>query len=665
MISISCVYRTGGWCTPRELACVISGMRRYHKRDEWNLIVLTDDTELEEHLPVLKEINFRIVPFKHDWPGWWSKIELFRPDLAYYRPSLYIDLDTSIVGHLGELWDKAVPLGFGMLRDFYYPRPASGVMMLQGRADLCRLYQSFSMDPKKYMQAHRSTGDQGYIASIVTEPDFYFQDLDTDAILTFKPTPKTRQRTLPKNTKIICFHGQPRPGDRESKRHFQWVRDYYGVKSHPEFAPRFDGQTLLCAGTGPTFESDWLKATEKYPDAKIASVGYAAGIVPADFVFSDHYEVHAELAEIRKKLEPEKPWTHHCPEIMLGAMAEFNLPNMTWWDWSRSDATSIESAMRFGACTGFEKVVLCGCPLVKAPVSTVRQVIKDGQVWPPPTKRNSSDEKLNMFRTALVSIAAQYKGRVFSMSGFTRDIFGLPPEFVIPPERRLISVLCPTRKRPEALELMLRSLRSTAKGPVEVLLYIDPDEDKSEYGWVFKYRARLFQGKMEMSLGHIWNYLASKSNGEYLMMANDDLNFLTPGWDIELKQAMSEFPDELGVAWADDQTGHAHKHCAFPTVSRRWAALTLGFCPTEFKFFCHDTWIFDVAKKIGKTRYLPDVKIEHRHFTNNKMPFDETYRKNRESGQNRFDMTRYENTDPVRESQAMILDEFIQARVGL
>jgi len=43
------------------------------------------------------------IPLKHEYPGWWSKVELFRPDLPVEGRLLYLDLDTLIVGDLTEL----------------------------------------------------------------------------------------------------------------------------------------------------------------------------------------------------------------------------------------------------------------------------------------------------------------------------------------------------------------------------------------------------------------------------------------------------------------------------------------------------------------------------------------------------------------------------------
>jgi hypothetical protein len=42
------------------------------------------------------------LPLRHDWPGWWSKLELFRPDLE--DDFLFTDLDNVIVGPMDDLF---------------------------------------------------------------------------------------------------------------------------------------------------------------------------------------------------------------------------------------------------------------------------------------------------------------------------------------------------------------------------------------------------------------------------------------------------------------------------------------------------------------------------------------------------------------------------------
>ena len=45
------------------------------------------------------------IPLRHDWPGWWAKLELFRPDLGLGN-FLFTDLDNVIVGPIDDLLNR-------------------------------------------------------------------------------------------------------------------------------------------------------------------------------------------------------------------------------------------------------------------------------------------------------------------------------------------------------------------------------------------------------------------------------------------------------------------------------------------------------------------------------------------------------------------------------
>ena len=70
-------------------------------------------------------------------------------------------------------------------------------------------------------------------------------------------------------------------------------------------------------------------------------------------------------------------------------------------------------------------------------------------------------------------------------------------------------------------------------------------------------------------------------------------------------------------------------HCAFPIVSKRWYE-TLGyFTPGIFHFGYNDTWVYDIAKRIDRCHFIPNVTVEHLHFSTGKVSMDPTYHRNR------------------------------------
>lgn len=57
------------------------------------------------------------IPLKHDWSGWWAKLELFRPDMP--TDFLYTDLDNVILGPIDELVESQqfiADIGFSFFR---------------------------------------------------------------------------------------------------------------------------------------------------------------------------------------------------------------------------------------------------------------------------------------------------------------------------------------------------------------------------------------------------------------------------------------------------------------------------------------------------------------------------------------------------------------------
>ena len=109
------------------VACVLKSGGEYEVK---HVMALRD--QILSHSPdadivCLSDVDFtlhfvRRVPLTHGWPGWWSKLELFRPGaLPVGERVLYLDLDTTIVGPIDDLLARPEP--FLALADFYRRPP--------------------------------------------------------------------------------------------------------------------------------------------------------------------------------------------------------------------------------------------------------------------------------------------------------------------------------------------------------------------------------------------------------------------------------------------------------------------------------------------------------------------------------------------------------------
>lgn len=182
----------------------------------------------------------------------------------------------------------------------------------------------------------------------------------------------------------------------------------------------------------------------------------------------------------------------------------------------------------------------------------------------------------------------------------------------------MISILCPTRKRPAQLARMVQSVRATAKTAVEIVAYVD-DDDQS---YPADCASKVVRGP-RIILTDCWNRCADVAQSDIFLQGNDDIIFRTPGWDVIVEKAFAEYPDKIVLVFGDDGT-HKMGNCSpHPFLHRRWME-TLGyFVPPYFSSDFGDLWNCQLACAIGRSKRL-DFTIEHMHFMWGKADIDET-----------------------------------------
>lgn len=159
--------------------------------------------------------GFADEPLLHDWPGWWSKIELFRPGL-FAGPVLYLDLDTVITGAID---DMAMGHKFTVLENFWTPGLiGSALMAWDGTADLSPIYHAFCADPEGAMAAYVTRdkfGDQGFIDRHTPVRPERWQDRVPGRVVSYR---KHCLGGVPAGASVICFGGKARPWNSRLRR---------------------------------------------------------------------------------------------------------------------------------------------------------------------------------------------------------------------------------------------------------------------------------------------------------------------------------------------------------------------------------------------------------------------------------------------------------------
>lgn len=204
-----CVYRSGGDVYTR--AYVDKLKESVDQFSDMEFVCLSDDPEVPGYIPLV-----------YDWPGWWSKMELFRPDILQETDFLYMDLDTVLSGPMGPIEVVCayhdVPI---MLQDFYSPdRLASGVMWLPEHYRQ-KVWNLWIKDPEYIMDDCGSKGDQAFIGGMYAGLAYTWQDIIPDMFASYKC--HIVKKGVPGHIKyddidvskarVVCYHGQPRPDE--------------------------------------------------------------------------------------------------------------------------------------------------------------------------------------------------------------------------------------------------------------------------------------------------------------------------------------------------------------------------------------------------------------------------------------------------------------------
>ena len=202
MITVATVCRSGSIYTPELwVDRLYHQVRKWMPAVAWQFRCLTDTPMPWLFTHVGREVKawdgYATEPLQQDWPGWWSKLELFRPGL-FDGLVLYLDLDTLVLGSLEPLLSYGGR--FAALSDFYTPQiAASGVMLWQ--AGDVHLYERALKDPP-IMSHERSD----YWWNQFDTPD-RLQDLFPGLIGSYKAD---SLQEGPGDFSIVCFHGVPK-----------------------------------------------------------------------------------------------------------------------------------------------------------------------------------------------------------------------------------------------------------------------------------------------------------------------------------------------------------------------------------------------------------------------------------------------------------------------
>ena len=192
-----------------------------------------------------------------------------------------------------------------------------------------------------------------------------------------------------------------------------------------------------------------------------------------------------------------------------------------------------------------------------------------------------------------------------------------------------ISLIMPTRKRPDRALFFLKSAYDKARNSseIEIVLYVDDDDDcYNDFCSPFEQTKIIHGPRLTMSMCN--RRCADESSGDILFFINDDIEVETFDWDSSIRIVHSNFEDSIYLCYPND-CFKGDKLAVFPIISRTFYDRFPIF-PDHYKGSFIDAHIhetFKLLKKLGSDRinYRKDIIFRHKHYRVTGEKPDKTY----------------------------------------
>ena len=215
-------------------------------------------------------------------------------------------------------------------------------------------------------------------------------------------------------------------------------------------------RTMLVVGSAPCLYADLEEALKLRPFAEVMLInGACTAIENAEHMLAGHEEKATFFAEARRKAFPGAPFPryHGCTRKHREAEMRHICPDITdWWPLEMGIcSTSASKGAKIAKLMGFTEVILCGSPLDDSGyfpgegkgIPQNRSCLRVGDpgfsshttphhtgqysTHPGMPMRVQESKIVQSYRTRFKQLAeGEFKGWVFSMSGYTKEILGYP-----------------------------------------------------------------------------------------------------------------------------------------------------------------------------------------------------------------------------------------------
>ena len=203
------------------------------------------------------------------------------------------------------------------------------------------------------------------------------------------------------------------------------------IESIPTY-PFKESGTILILGSAPCIFDDMARALAAFPNARKMGVSRIVSEVAVDHIFKIEKPQVCGIVRVHTACHPKapKPLIHTTKAYRHSPCANYY--------WVVADApkkrdgichtgTSGWAAAQVAAAMGFERVIMCGCPVTGSGYMNAAPFKKAGGLTPDNFNHwNNPQGIVTYYQGNIRRTVGRFKGIVFSMSGFTRDLLGEP-----------------------------------------------------------------------------------------------------------------------------------------------------------------------------------------------------------------------------------------------
>jgi len=225
----------------------------------------------------------------------------------------------------------------------------------------------------------------------------------------------------------------------------------------------------------------------------------------------------------------------------------------------------------------------------------------------------------------------------------------------------LISILIPTRERPNNIKRVVSSALLNAKYPnlIEFLFYVDND-DKSFPPDLQHPNIKIIYGP-RVWLSIMQNTLYIHSVGEIVMYAGDDIEFCSQYWDDQVREEFLKVKDKIILVYGNDLGSYGSKIAILGFLHRNWIE-AIGSFSAPSRLSLSDLWHTENARKLNRLVYLPNLHIKHIHYRqgNKEAIYDETYKTANASSRSWAPIITYKKLKRERRIDRILLTEVME-----